>query len=77
MSDVRYSMSCNSWGDGKSVCIWRRVGNVQKKIARFQSDEAAKLFAKDFGFPLNDELKARLDIKDDVICASRLVIEEY
>ena len=61
MSDVRYSMSCNSWGDGKSVCIWRRVGNVQQKIARFQSDETAKLFAKDFGFPLSNALEARFD----------------
>ena len=31
-----------------------------EEIARFQSDEAAKLFARDFNFPLSEELKKRL-----------------
>jgi len=56
----RYSLSAGNYGDGKSVCLWRRVDTESAKIARFQSDAAAKLFAEEFNFPLNDQLRERL-----------------
>ena len=57
---ITYSLSADGWGDGKSVCLWRKVGGKIEKVARFQSDYAAKLFASDFGFPLDDALEKRL-----------------
>ena len=61
MSDcISYFLSAGNWGDGKSVCLWRSVGNRQNKIARFQSDEAARLFAEEWGYPLSDGLLDRL-----------------
>jgi hypothetical protein len=56
-----YFISADSWGDGKSVCLWRRQGVYQNKIARFQSDAAAKFFAQEFEFPLSDKVQARLE----------------
>lgn len=56
---VEYSMSCDQWGDGKSVCLWRKEGNRSCKIARFQSDRAAKVFAKEFNFPVGPMLEER------------------
>jgi hypothetical protein len=61
-----YSLSADNLGDGKSVCLWMRTDTTQFKIARFQSDEAAKIFAKDFEFPLSDSLKERLDKTDSL-----------
>lgn len=63
--EIAYSLSCNSWGDGKSICLWRREGNVLSKVARFRSDQMAKLFAKEFNFPLSAELKERLNKKEE------------
>lgn len=60
MERVSYSLSCDNWGDGKSVCLWRNTKCESTKIARFQSDEAAKLFAEEFNFPLHDRLIKRL-----------------
>jgi len=57
---VKYFLSAGNWGDGKSVCLWRTVDGESIKIARFQSDEAAQLFANEFEFPLSDTLKNRL-----------------
>ena len=42
-----------------TVNLWRNSGNQVIKIARFQSDEAARLFAEEFNFPLSDNLKER------------------
>lgn len=56
---VSYYLSAGGFGNGKSVCLWRNSGNESRKIARFQSDEAAKLFADEFNFPLSDNLKER------------------
>jgi len=56
-----YYLSANNWGDGKSVCLWRNDGVNHLKVARFQNDEAAKLFAEHFGFPLSERLKERLE----------------
>lgn len=60
METISYYLSQGLYGDGKSVCLWRRQKVVHQKIARFQSDEAARRFAEDFGFPLSDDLKYRL-----------------
>jgi hypothetical protein len=59
--EIQYYMSADNWGDGKSVCLWRLEGSVCTKIARFQSDEAARKFAEHFHFPLSDALKKRLE----------------
>ena len=56
----QYFLSCDSWGDGKSICLWRRQGVYQDKIARLQSDAAAKFFAEEFEFPISEKLAARL-----------------
>lgn len=56
---IRYSLSAGNWGDGKSVCLWRTTGTEGVKIAKFLSDDVARKFAKDFGFPLSDTLKKR------------------
>lgn len=53
---VVYYLSAKTWGDGKSVCLWRSVGNESEKIARFQSDKAARKFATDFNFPLSENV---------------------
>ena len=60
MANVSYYLSAGQFGDGKSVCLWRNGGNQVRKIARFQSDEAARLFAEEFNFPLSDALNGRL-----------------
>ena len=57
---VFYCLSAGGFGNGKSVCLWRNSGNESRKIARFQNDEAARLFAEELGFPLSDALKERL-----------------
>lgn len=57
---IKYSISAGNFGDGKSVCLWRTTGTTAAKIARFQSDEAARLFAEEFDFPLSDNVKERL-----------------
>ncbi|HBJ74662.1 MAG TPA: hypothetical protein DDY86_03895 [Syntrophaceae bacterium] len=57
---VSYYLSAGGFGNGKSVCLWRNSGNQVLKIARFQSDEAAMLFAEEFNFPLSDALRERL-----------------
>lgn len=56
--EIAYSLSKGNWGDGKSVCLWRQEGSELWKIARFQNEDAARVFAKEFGFPLP---KALLD----------------
>jgi hypothetical protein len=58
---INYYISAGNSGDGKSVCLWRQEEEVTTKIARFQSDAAAKLFAEDLGFPLSEALTARLN----------------
>ena len=62
--EVKYYLSAGNWGDGKSVCLWRQCGVEGQKIARFQSDEAARLFAKEFNFPLGGNVKERLEGSD-------------
>jgi hypothetical protein len=57
---IKYSLSAGNWGDGKSVCLWRTTDTESVKIARLQSDHAAKLFAEEFDFPLSDSLRKRL-----------------
>lgn len=57
---ISYSLSAGSCGDGRAVCLWRTTDTESVKIARFQSDHAAKLFAEEFDFPLSDALRARL-----------------
>ena len=57
---VKYYLSCDNWGDGKSVCLWRETENTMYKIAQFQNDEAARKFASEFGFALSDNLQKRL-----------------
>ena len=57
---VKYSISAGQFWDGKSVCLWRESGIDLIKIARFKSDEAARMFAEDFNFPLNDNVKKRI-----------------
>lgn len=65
MSDfISYSISAGQHFDGKSVCLWRTKGAECQKIARFQSKQAAKLFADEFGFPMSDELRALLEDDD-------------
>jgi hypothetical protein len=61
---IAYSMSCGGFGDGKSVSLWRVRSNMHDKIARFQSDEAARIFAEEFDFPLSDNLRDRLYKKE-------------
>jgi hypothetical protein len=60
MKRIEYYLSANNPFDGKSVCLWRGEGRNHVKMARFQCDEAAKTFAKEFGFPLSDRLKKRI-----------------
>ena len=60
MKTVEYYLSAGNWGDGKSVCLWRQIGAESTKIARFQNDESARLFADEFKFPLSESLKKRL-----------------
>ena len=62
---ITYSLSAGQHYDGKSVVLWRTVGTEAWKIARFQSKEAARLFAEDFNFPLSDELKTILEQTND------------
>lgn len=62
---ISYYMSCDNWGDGKSICLWRNSGGECRKIARFQSDEAAKMFASEFNFPLSDGVKQRLEANSE------------
>lgn len=57
---VSYYLSGGNQGNGKSICLWRNNFIEHIKIARFQNDEAAKLFAKEFDFPLSDALKERI-----------------
>ncbi len=45
---------------GKSICLFRQVGCIVCKVARFQNDYVAKDFAKEFGFPLSRDLKERI-----------------
>jgi len=54
---ITYSLSKGNWGDGKSVCLWRIEGNESWKIARFQNEDAARVFAKEFYFPLPKALE--------------------
>lgn len=61
MTKISYMLSADNWGDGKSVCLWRSEGSRLSKIARFQNDEMAKLFAKEFNFPLSEKLQKRLE----------------
>ena len=63
MKIVEYYLSAGNYGDGKSVCLWRKVKEEceSMKVARFQNDEAARLFAEEFEFPLSDSLKQRLE----------------
>jgi hypothetical protein len=60
---IKYSMSADNFGDGKSVCLWRSEAATSRKIARFQNDQAALLFAQEFGFPLSNKLRERLGAK--------------
>jgi len=60
METVEYSLSAGNWGDGKSVCLWRKGDSKLIKVARFQNDEAARLFAEEFKFPLGESLKKRI-----------------
>ena len=64
MEKVAYSMSAGNWGDGKSVCLWRTTKTESQKIARFQTDHAAKLFAEEMGFPLSPALEKRLSMSE-------------
>ncbi len=57
---VSYYLSAGGFGNGKSVYLWRNSGNESRKIARFQNDESARLFADELGFPLSDALRERL-----------------
>lgn len=57
---IKYSLSADDTYDGKSVCLWRTTVTEQRKMARFQNDAAARLFAEEFNFPLSDRLKKRL-----------------
>jgi len=66
MKEVSYSISANGWGDGKSVCLWRNEGNQSVKIARFQCECAARMFAEDFGYPLSNTVKQRLYGNNDI-----------
>ena len=61
MKDTYY-MSADNWGDGKSVVLWaiKHGTNTHYKVARFQSDSAAREFAQDFDFPLSEKLLKRL-----------------
>lgn len=60
MNTHEWYISVGSWGDGKSVCLWMQQGVVATKIARFQSVEAAKVFIKDFGFPVSNRVQKLL-----------------
>ena len=61
MEEVTYYLSADEWGDGKSVCLWRKIAVRSVKVARFQNDKVALQFAKDFGFPLSENLSQRLE----------------
>jgi hypothetical protein len=65
MKMISYSISAGQHFDGKSVCIWRTEGNQSMKIARFQSKEAALIFAQELEWPLSDELRATLGDDDE------------
>lgn len=65
-NDVYWTMSCDSWGDGKSICLWRSSPGAFTKIARFQCDTSAKIFAEEMGFPVNDKIKKRFDKLEDM-----------
>lgn len=66
MSEVSYSISVGQAYDGKSVCLWRQEGSVGIKVARFQNKEAARLFAKEFQFPLSEQVSKALGGYGDV-----------
>lgn len=57
----RWFVSAEGWGDGKSVCLWLQTGCIGTKIARFQNKEAAKVFVKDFKFPVSSRVQSILD----------------
>ena len=66
MSDiVRYSMSQGGPLNGKSVCLWRTYKGRGAKVARFQNDEVARMFAEEFDFPLDSKLADRLAKKGE------------
>lgn len=50
-------ISAAGYGDGKSVCLWVKIGVISRKIARFQNVEAAKIFTKSFNFPLSKRVE--------------------
>lgn len=57
---ISYYLSCDSWGDGKSICLWRTEDNKSIKVARFQNDTIAKKIANEFNFPLSDKTKKKI-----------------
>jgi len=62
---IKYSISADNSCDGKSVCLWRSHADevITEKVARFQNDKVALMFAQEFGFPLSDKLRERLGVK--------------
>ena len=61
MGAIAYYLGTSGARNSKSVCLFRRDRQVGvTKIARFQSDEAARLFAAEMDWPLSDDHKARL-----------------
>lgn len=68
MSKISWSLSAGRMFDGKSICLWRHSPGIGTKIARFQDDASAKIFAEEFGFPVNDDVQKRFDAveKEDV-----------
>ena len=65
MTTVEYSIGEDvplcSTRKTKSLYLYRQKGSVVCTIARFYSPSQAEQFAKDWGFPLSDEVKAIIE----------------
>jgi len=64
-ADHKWFISAGGWGDGKSVCLWLQMGAVGMKIARFQCKEAARIFIRDYKFPVSDRVQAILNAEEE------------
>ena len=63
--EISYTISAGGWGDGKSICIWRHIGNESYKIARFTNPLAASHFINDFNWPVSERVLEALNTESE------------
>ena len=66
MSVIKYSIGLNPINKkSKSVYLWRDDGKTLSIVARFSNKEKMLLFAKEFEFPLSENVKNFLNNKQE------------